>query len=494
MDPLILTIGNELAALPVLQASANAFLRASGGDDSLSYRIELVLDEVFTNILDQSYLPGQRERVQTTMRVENGFLIITMRFKGIPFDVDNLQQRVHDDPTDMLEHGGRGISLHLVQRLMDRVEYRNLGKEGQEIYLLLKVSSNGDSDPKPDCEKGPDEQGAACSHVILRRMLPAEAPIVSKLAYLAYDYSYVYEYVYDPQMVRKLNEEERLISFVAVNEENNIFGHFAISRDDRSDLVEMCAGVVDPLYRGCGTMNAMAFHGINETRQLGAEGVFVIAVTTHPYSQKAALSYGLKETALFVSCVQALAMPAIREESLARESVFFMTTLFDETPRGPYHAPAQHRGMLERICRNAGINPTFATCRKEIPLPEHGQMDAMKDNFQAGHIHVDSYGRDTADQVRRNLRRWQLDRLETVFLYLPLLHPATALLCTSFEDMGFFFSGLRPGRKGQDWLVLQFLNNQRYDYGQLKAASPFGREMIDYVRERDPVRSIQDSD
>ena len=94
------------------------------------------------------------------------------------------------------------------------------------------------------------------------------------------------------------------------------------------------------------------------------------------------------------------------------------------------------------------------------------------------------------NQVWTNLRRWRIDRLETIYLYLPLLQPSTAGLCAAFEEMGFFFSGLRPGRRGEDWLVLQYLNNQRYDYSLLKAGTSFGRELIDYVREHDPVWSF----
>jgi len=34
--------------------------------------------------------------------------------------------------------------------------------------------------------------------------------------------------------------------------------------------------------------------------------------------------------------------------------------------------------------------------------------------------------------------------------------------------------------------VLQYLNNQRYDYAALKAATPFGQKLIEYVCMCDP--------
>ncbi len=49
---------------------------------------------------------------------------------------------------------------------------------------------------------------------------------------------------------------------------------------------------------------------------------------------------------------------------------------------------------------------------------------------------------------------------------------------------------MRVGCGGEDWLVLQYLNNQRYAYDLLQAATSFGQELIDYVRERDPVRNF----
>jgi len=321
-------------------------------------------------------------------------------------------------------------------------------------------------------------------------MLPAEAAKVSKLAYFSYDYSYSYGYIYDPKKVRSLNEEARLISYVAVHEKKGIIGHLAISPDDRSYMFELCAAFVDPRFRGSGCLNALAEYGIGEARKLGAEGVFVTAATTHPYSQKAALKDGLRETALFVSCVHPAVLRGIREEPVSRESFVFMAKPFGEESRRPYHCPTHHRHMLERICRNLEIETVFDDCRAEIILPECGQLELESANYQTGHMFILGYGRDTVSQVRTSLRHWALDRLETIYLYLPLLQPPTAGLCGTFEEMGFFFSGLRPGRRGADWLVLQYLNNQRYEYGLLKAATGFGRELIDYVRERDPVHNF----
>ena len=486
MEPITLAIANELAALPVLQAAALAFVRAAVAEDSFSDQIELVLEEIFTNILDHGYLPGQRERIELTLGIDGQFFALTMRFKGIPFDIEYLKQCEEVSLKDMLHNDGSGLGLRLISQFSDRIDYRNLGKDGQEICLLRRLSA--ESVPPAVAVRAEDDgkQVSAPFDLAIRRMLPAEAATVSKLAYFAYNYTYS-EYIYDPEQVRSRNEEGRMISYVVVHDEHGIIGHHAMARDDRSNMVEMCAAFVDPRFRGSGCLNELGGHGVGEARKLGAEGVFVTAVTTHPYSQKASIRLGMRETALSVSRVQPAAMRAIREQAVARESFLLMTRLFGEKPREPYYAPMQHREMLERICRHLQMKTVFADCSEEILLPEHGQLEQTTDTYDCGHLYIHTYGSDTTQQVWTTLRRWQVDRLETIYLYQPLLQPATAGMCAAFEEMGFFFSGLRHGCGGEDWLVLQYLNNQRYDYSLLKAATSFGQELIDYVRDRDPV-------
>jgi len=48
---------------------------------------------------------------------------------------------------------------------------------------------------------------------------------------------------------------------------------------------------------------------------------------------------------------------------------------------------------------------------------------------------------------------------------------------------------VRGAGTGDD-MALQYLHNQRYDYGPIKTAFPFGRELTDYVRSCDPSQPL----
>lgn len=488
MEPVTFATANDLPAVPVLRAAAGAYVEAAGGGSELARRMELVVEEIVTNIIRYEYAPGQRERIELTLAVRGGALELVVRFKGIPFDIDYLQQCERISLEEMIDSGGRGLGLHLIRQLCGEVRYLNLGRDGQEIRIVRALPSDEGALSGPVSMPLDTAQARNPLPINVRRMLPAEAAAVSKIAYFAYGYSYLYDYIYDPEKVRLRNEDGRMMSFVAVNRDNGeIMGHSALIPDRLSDMFEVAVSFVHPIYRRSGCQSALVTHLVNEVRMRKGEGFCAMIVTSHPYSQKTGVRHGMGEAALFLSREQPLIMRGIKEKAGARESSLYMVNLFDRAPRGPYHVPLHHRGMLEKIYRNLDVPALFATDAGEIPLPERGRLDHESDPYRCGHIFIRGCGADSVEQVRRILRSWCLDRLETIYLCLPLLQPATGGLCARFEDMGFFFGGLRHGRAGEDWLMLQYLNNQRCDYGQLKAATPFGQELIDYVRARDPV-------
>lgn len=63
-----------------------------------------------------------------------------------------------------------------------------------------------------------------------------------------------------------------------------------------------------------------------------------------------------------------------------------------------------------------------------------------------------------------------------------------------FEELGFFFAGILPrptkldepeGVNSSDLLRLQYLNGPRIDYDRLQIYGDFGKELVQYIRERD---------
>ena len=52
--------------------------------------------------------------------------------------------------------------------------------------------------------------------------------------------------------------------------------------------------------------------------------------------------------------------------------------------------------------------------------------------------------------------------------------------------LGFFFAGILPQAACGDSLILQYLNNVAFDYGKVQAYSPVSKELLAYIKARDP--------
>jgi len=542
MEPIILTIPNELASVPVVQAAAAAYCRAGGVEEGAIVQTELVIEELLAAILEHEYLPGQKARISLTLSLTDAVLTILVRFQGIPLDVEQLLRWEKASPLEIITAGGDDRNLRLINWFGDEIEYRNRGWQGQEISIrrrILKEAGKGTAavgegsrleGTRREASRTEEihrEKTKVVATVPLRigvcRMRPEEAVAVSRLAYFAYCYTYFNEYLYSPEEVRRRNDDGRLISYVAVNEEDGaVVGHLAGIPDDLSGMTEMGAGFVNPRYRQSGAFQRLADAISADLRKKGDPGTFGTAVTSHPYSQRTVVNQGWKETALFVSRLPAMSFQDITDRETPRESLMYMLRMFDLSPRRPYYAPDRHRAMIAAVAANAGLEVSFAAVPPPAGLAESGagdlgdptmmgaidrpvaagtmanpgalndpgemaEIEEKTDDNRTAHLVVRRWGADGIARLRAALRRHCLDRVETIYLYLPLCHPTTAHFCPRCEDLGFFFAGLKPGWNGADWLVLQYLNNQRYDYGSLRAATPFGWELIDYVRNCDPV-------
>ena len=138
-----LKLPNSLAALTELHAVAGEFCRQWAIHPDIAFKVDLVLDELFTNIVRYGY-------------DDNGFHEIVVRFKG---GHDRIRISIEDDarhfnpllapevdidaPASERRIGGLGI--HLVRNLMDQVRYqrrpvgnrliviKRLGKEEKQI-------------------------------------------------------------------------------------------------------------------------------------------------------------------------------------------------------------------------------------------------------------------------------------------------------------------------------------------------------------------------
>jgi hypothetical protein len=90
-------------------------------------------------------------------------------------------------------------------------------------------------------------------------------------------------------------------------------------------------------------------------------------------------------------------------------------------------------------------------------------------------------GADLAALARYRLQELCQQRIDCVYLDLPLGDPHAAAACAPLEELGFFFSGVIPEYADGDVLRLQYLNNVAFDPARTTTVSPFAKELYAYV-------------
>lgn len=121
------TFPAELEALTEVQQFVCQQAQSADAQDALCSRLELVVEEVFVNIINHAH-PRHRPEVEVTCSLErinsapNGSFCVALRDWGPPFNPVDQQQPGLELSVEDRPIGGLGI--HLVKQMADRCEYR----------------------------------------------------------------------------------------------------------------------------------------------------------------------------------------------------------------------------------------------------------------------------------------------------------------------------------------------------------------------------------
>jgi anti-sigma regulatory factor (Ser/Thr protein kinase) len=100
-----------------------------GLDSDDVYRVQMAVDEAFSNIVEHAYAGEPLEEVECECVISTHKLTIILSDHGKPFDPNKVPRpRIHD-PLDDREKGGLGIFF--MRKLMDEIEYEMVAEPGK---------------------------------------------------------------------------------------------------------------------------------------------------------------------------------------------------------------------------------------------------------------------------------------------------------------------------------------------------------------------------
>lgn len=487
-----LIMPNEMSMIYPIQQTAKAYAEMLGFEKKECYHIELLLEEILSNSIKYDFMPGQKESINITLNKTTLGLSVTIHSNSIPLDIEKIKSFSNIEKENIIKHNASGLGSLLINKLADSVNYINKGKEGQFIYFEKNIAGKAFTETQNLTDFDSNIIPKTAFTFYVRRLKPEESLFISQLAYYAYRVSYIYDKIYYPEYVKKLNEEGEMLSIVAVNSDNEeIIGHVAAIKHEISGLPEMGVAFVNPHYRGGGCLQQTSEFLINLLKKNKTIAAIVHAVTTHPYSQKAAYKLNFRETAIYISRATPLLMNEIKETKLIRESMLLMLLLLNNDNKKQVFVPDHHAKIIKEIFANIGQKIEILPAKHEsFNINDEAVVEVSTDSYGCGFIIVKEYGLNIISLVHKTLKSLCVNRIESIYLYLPLDSSEVNLCCTELEKAEFFFGGIVYQADGQYYLMLQYLNNQQYDYESLHVFSDFAKMLVNYIHRHDPNQDI----
>ncbi len=120
-DRLTLRIKNELSGLSTLTQAFSEFRKKCPIPEKVSNSVELVLDEVISNIISYAHEEQGRYFIDITISIEGEQVVIEICDDGKKFNP--LEVQTPDTESELDKRPVGGLGLHIVRNVMDEVYY-----------------------------------------------------------------------------------------------------------------------------------------------------------------------------------------------------------------------------------------------------------------------------------------------------------------------------------------------------------------------------------
>jgi anti-sigma regulatory factor (Ser/Thr protein kinase) len=125
---------NCLSELKALHLNLNKWGQDNGLPADSIPRINICLDELFTNIVSYGFDDDSQNLIKFTLNCDNNMVNINIEDNGIPFNP--LEKIDPDFPENVESAQIGGLGILIIRKLMDNVSYER--KNGKNILTMKK--------------------------------------------------------------------------------------------------------------------------------------------------------------------------------------------------------------------------------------------------------------------------------------------------------------------------------------------------------------------
>lgn len=138
-----LSIQNRIENLNKVAGFVEEFGEENNLDNKTSFELNLILDELVTNIISYAYEDKNEHTIEITMEKSDNTINIQSIDDGKEFNPLNKEEVNIDAAIDERKVGGLGI--HIVKQKTDEIHYERKGSKNI-LNLIKKIKESGTND------------------------------------------------------------------------------------------------------------------------------------------------------------------------------------------------------------------------------------------------------------------------------------------------------------------------------------------------------------
>ena len=456
-------------------ALLSAFAAAAGIAADDARRLGRVVERFVSFTLDNAYPNDDLGEIELVLEAGDGFVHVAVHDWGLPLTSAGGELGPLPEPLDSLAPDARDVRL------------LNLGSDGKRLAAEVSVrSSGGGPAGRHHIEAAPRRAGAGAElpdAIEVRAATTDDAEAIAQLLYENYHLSYVHADFYRPRYLMAALASGGLLSTIAVHE-GRVVGHHALMPLPDVPSAETGAAVVHSAYRGLGVFGRLFAHTLEAATDRGLAAVFGDAVTIHPFSQRAELSHGYRETALQLGMVPAqTTMRGFGDDGPRRRTATLRSYRSFDGHARQAKLPASYGELLQSVYANVGLSIEART----EPAPSEGEaVTANVDEPRSlAFMRLRRWDRQAGTALKRAVRHLLSQHVDVVYADLDLVAVGEVDEATAeLNELGFFAAGLvLHGPDGHDHLRLQLLDSEEIELEDIVCDSSFAQVLRGQVLE-----------
>ncbi len=432
------------------------------------------VEELIHNAITHAY-KGEHGYIQIAIHPFKTGIRIDVHDWGIPMSVEKHQSV----PLDRKASEGFNRIYHLV----DRFEYKNLGKEGKKFTIIKYASHPLHTDTAlPSSVPGREEQADPEAPVTIREFREGDEERIAYLIYKNYGHSYIKDSFYYPQKIAQ--EHGKTFYSIVAESQGRIVGHFASILVPESSIAEIGIVVVDPLFKGRGIMNRMIKHVLKKAEEIGLDAVFGEAIMYHVFSQRSNLRHGFNESALMLGKTPADITLENNELTKAeKRGALLVGYKFFHIYEKALYLPKVYRKQIKKTYENALI-PVQKRKKEEQKIPKHIFLHYDFDPpTNIATIRIDRYGKDFKHKFLLLVSQLRAKHCDMIYADVSLEEiPQIDKVIRIMNKRGFFYCGVMfLWHRKKDYLRLQLKHSDKVGSKNYVCYSDFCKALSAYI-------------